>query len=247
MMTMRKRVRPLHTHRLAVRHSVDYSSSDHFSSDDSSRDSSSSSSSKTSSDSSADSLSESTSSHSSSDHSLPTPSSGMRPSHHLCSLVPSNHRSSATISDRPSHDSSSTNPSRKRSRSPVASLPLSLPIPRALSYARVDLLPSPKRIRNPELATDLEGCLEDSFKPYSPREVGLGVDFEDESSEPSRSKGANLEEDVDVVRSNGNDIDLEIQVEINECIAYADAVTPRQGENARRKQEWISSQHTVSL
>ncbi|GJR50028.1 hypothetical protein Tco_1400549 [Tanacetum coccineum] len=37
MMTMRKRVGLLPTHRLAVRHSVDYSSSDHFSSDDSSR------------------------------------------------------------------------------------------------------------------------------------------------------------------------------------------------------------------
>ncbi|GJS90008.1 reverse transcriptase domain-containing protein [Tanacetum coccineum] len=48
MMTARKRVGPLPTHRLAVRHLVDYSSSDHFSSDDSSRDSSSSSSSETS-------------------------------------------------------------------------------------------------------------------------------------------------------------------------------------------------------
>ncbi|GKC28625.1 hypothetical protein Tco_1035919, partial [Tanacetum coccineum] len=44
MMTVRKRVRPLPTHRLVVRHSVDYSSSDHFSSDDSSSNSSSSSS-----------------------------------------------------------------------------------------------------------------------------------------------------------------------------------------------------------
>ncbi|GKG41330.1 hypothetical protein Tco_0470542, partial [Tanacetum coccineum] len=48
MMTTRKRVGPLPTHRLAVRHLVDYSSSNHFSSDDSSRDSSSSSSSETS-------------------------------------------------------------------------------------------------------------------------------------------------------------------------------------------------------
>ncbi|GJW97876.1 hypothetical protein Tco_0179684 [Tanacetum coccineum] len=52
MMTARKRVGPLPTHRLAVRHSVDYSSSDHFSSDDSLRDSSSSSSSESYSDSS---------------------------------------------------------------------------------------------------------------------------------------------------------------------------------------------------
>ncbi|GJT25617.1 hypothetical protein Tco_0895554 [Tanacetum coccineum] len=49
MITARKKVGPLPTHRLAVRHSVDYSSSDHFSLDDSSRDSSSSSSSETSS------------------------------------------------------------------------------------------------------------------------------------------------------------------------------------------------------
>ncbi|GKG07068.1 hypothetical protein Tco_0330037, partial [Tanacetum coccineum] len=38
MMTASKRVGPLPTHRLAVRHSVDYSSLDHSSSDDSSSD-----------------------------------------------------------------------------------------------------------------------------------------------------------------------------------------------------------------
>ncbi|GKF46797.1 hypothetical protein Tco_0136599, partial [Tanacetum coccineum] len=80
MMTARKRVGPLPTHRLAVRHSVDYSSSDHFSSDDSSRDSSSSSLSESFSDSSMDALSNSASSRSSFDHSLPIPSSDMRPS-----------------------------------------------------------------------------------------------------------------------------------------------------------------------
>ncbi|GKG14825.1 hypothetical protein Tco_0354425, partial [Tanacetum coccineum] len=95
MMTVRKRVGPLPTHRLAVRHSVDYSSSDYFSSDDSS----SSSSSETSLDSSADALSDFASSCSSSDHSLPASPSGMRPSHHLCSLVPSIH-SSSTDSER---------------------------------------------------------------------------------------------------------------------------------------------------
>nr|GEV09372.1 hypothetical protein [Tanacetum cinerariifolium] len=135
MMTTRKRVGPLPTHRLAMRHSVDYSSSYHFSSDDSSRDSSSSSSSKTSLDSSADVLSDSASSRSTLDHSLPAPSSDMRPTHHLCSLVPSIHRSSVAIFARQSKDSSSTSPSHKRSRSPDASVPLSLPIPRALSYA----------------------------------------------------------------------------------------------------------------
>ncbi|GKA33663.1 hypothetical protein Tco_0720092 [Tanacetum coccineum] len=176
MMTARKRVGSLPTHHLAMRHSVDYSSLDHFSLDDSLRDSSSSSSSETSLDSSADALSDSASSRSSSDHLLPTPSSGMKPSHHLCALVPSIHRSSAAISDRPSHDSSSASPSYKRSRSPAAS------------------------VQSLKKATNLEGCSEDSFNPYVPREAELGVDFEDESSEPSRCRGTDLKMDVDVVR-----------------------------------------------
>nr|GEW28640.1 hypothetical protein [Tanacetum cinerariifolium] len=51
-------------------------------------------------------------------------------------------------------------------RSPTASVSLSSPFPGELSYARADLLPSPMRIRSSELATDLEGCSEDSFEPY---------------------------------------------------------------------------------
>ncbi|GJZ85405.1 hypothetical protein Tco_0650744 [Tanacetum coccineum] len=197
---------------------------DHFSLDDSSRDSSSSSSSESSSDSFADALSDSASSRSSSDHSLPTPSSGMRPNHQLCSLVLSIHRSSAAIFDRPSHNSSSASPSHKRSRSPATPIPLSLPTLGVLSCTRADLLPSPKRIRSPETATDLEGCSKDSFEPYVPREIGLGVDFVDESSDPSRFRGTDLEMDVDVVRSDEIDIDHEIQAKIDECIAYADAL-----------------------
>ncbi|GKE67874.1 hypothetical protein Tco_1522035, partial [Tanacetum coccineum] len=215
------------THRLAVRHSVDYSSSDYFSSDDSS----SSSSSETSSDSSVDALFDFASSRSSSDHSLPASPSDTRSSHRLCPLVPSVHHSS-TISERPSHDSSSASHSCKRSRSPVASVPLSSPTLGALSYARADLLPSPKRIRSPETITDLEDSSEDSFEPYVPREVRVGVDFEDESSEPSRSRGADLKMDVDVMRSDGIKIDLEIQDEINECFAYADSLGDR-GIDAR--------------
>ncbi|GKB74119.1 putative reverse transcriptase domain-containing protein, partial [Tanacetum coccineum] len=161
MMTARKRVGPLPTHHVVVRHSVDYSFSDHFSSDDSS----SSSSSETSSDSPTDALSDSASSRSSSDHSLPV--------------------------------------------SPL------------------DLLPSPKRIRSPETATDLEDCSKDRFEPYVPREVGLGVDFEDESSKPSRSRGADLVMDVDVVRSDEIEIDHEIQAETDKCFAYADALRDR--------------------
>ncbi|GJR03940.1 RNA-directed DNA polymerase [Tanacetum coccineum] len=237
-MTARKMVGPLPTHHLAVRHLVDYSSLDHFFSDDSS----SSSSSETSSDSSIDALSDSASSCSSSDHLLPVSPSGTRPNHHLCSLIPSIHRSSTDF-ERPSHDSSSASPSRKRSRSPIASVPLSSPILGALSYARADLLPSPKRIRRSESAMDLEGCSEDSFEPYVPREVRLGVNIEDESSEPSRSRGADLEIDVDVVRSDGIEIYPEIQAEIDECFDYADALRDR-GIDARVVVEAIDREET---
>nr|GEW24134.1 putative reverse transcriptase domain-containing protein [Tanacetum cinerariifolium] len=208
MMTARKRVGTLPTHRFNVRHLVDYSSSCHFSSDDSSRDSSSSSSSDTSSDSSVDVLSDSASSRSSSDYSLPAPSSGMRPIHRICLLVPSIHRSSAAISAIPSQDSSSASLSRKRSRSLTASVSSSLPIPGALSYVRVDHLPSPKRIRSFETASDLEVSSEDRFEPYIPR-------------------GIDLEMVVDVVSCDGIEIDPEIQAEIDECIAYVDALRDR--------------------
>ncbi|GKC72058.1 hypothetical protein Tco_1117941 [Tanacetum coccineum] len=102
-----------------------------------------------------------------------------------------------------------------------------LPTLGALSYACANLLPLPKRIRSPKTAIDLEGCSEDSFEPYVPREAGLGVDFEDESSESSKHRGTDLEMDVDVVRSDGIDTDPEIQAEIDECITYADALRNR--------------------
>ncbi|GJX80363.1 hypothetical protein Tco_0328512, partial [Tanacetum coccineum] len=180
------------------------------------------------SDSHADALSDLASSRSSSDHSLPASPSGTRSSHRLCSLVPSVHRLSA-ISERPSYDSSFASRSRKRSRSPVASVPLSSPTLGALFYARADLLPSPKRIRSPETATDLEDCSEDRFEPYAPREVGLGVDFKDGSSEPSRSRGDDLVMDVDVVRSDG----IEINPEIHELV-LVEAVDRKENETGTR-------------
>nr|GEW18511.1 reverse transcriptase domain-containing protein [Tanacetum cinerariifolium] len=297
LMTTRKRVGPLPTHRLAVRHSVDYSSSDHFSSDNSSRDhfslnyssrdSSSSSSSETFSDSSADALTDFASSHSSSDHSLPASSSGIRPSHHLCSLdrfepyvprgtdlemdvdvvwsdgieidteirvemdkciayadalrdrqidvrvlvevvdqdeVRTDMRGSVEVRvDRVTHlviADDIPKPAQEEGAvevtgaNPLLHLyPLSSPIPGALSYARADHLPSPKRIMSSKIATDLEVSLEDRFEPYVPR-------------------GTDLEIDVDVVRSNRIETDLEIHAEIDECIAYADAHRDR-GIDAR--------------
>nr|GEV91811.1 hypothetical protein [Tanacetum cinerariifolium] len=132
----------------------------------------------------------------------------MRPSHRLCSLVSSVPHLSTAITDRPSHDSSFASPSRKRSISSAASIPLSSPIPGALSYARADLLSSPKRIRSFDYVTDLE-------------------DSSAESSEPSRSRGIELEMEVDVVRSDRIDINLKIQAEVDECTAYADALRAR--------------------
>nr|GFA05596.1 RNA-directed DNA polymerase homolog [Tanacetum cinerariifolium] len=177
MMTVRKRVRPLPTHRLAVRHSVDYSSSDHFTSDDSSRDSPSSSSSETSSDSSLDAIFDSSSGHSSSDYSSPTLPSGMRSSHQFCSSVLSIPHSSAAITERPSHPSS-VGPSRKRSRYPTIFVLISSPLPGALSPTHDDILLPPKRIRISDSVTDLEDCSDESFESSVPRETGSRVDID---------------------------------------------------------------------
>nr|GEX61674.1 UBN2 domain-containing protein [Tanacetum cinerariifolium] len=180
--TSGKRVGPLLTHRLAVRHSVDYSSSDHFALDDSS----SSSSSETSSDSSTDALSYSASSRSSSNHSLAVPSSGMRPSHNLCSLVPSIPRSSTPISARPSHDSSSASPSRKRSRYPAACAE----IDEYIAYA--DAL----RDRGINSRVVVEAVDQDEIETGARDPVEVRVDrvthpvIEDDIPEPAQEEGA---------------------------------------------------------
>ncbi|GJW84271.1 hypothetical protein Tco_0157416 [Tanacetum coccineum] len=139
MLIARKRVGPLPTHRLAVRHSVDYSLSEHFTSDDSLRDSPSSSSSKTSSNSSTDALSDSSPSHSSLDHSSSTLPSGMRSSHQLCSSVPSIPHSSAAITDRPSHSSPARSSSKRSSDSlniePDIDLEIQAEIDECIAYA----------------------------------------------------------------------------------------------------------------
>ncbi|GKA68805.1 hypothetical protein Tco_0768722, partial [Tanacetum coccineum] len=144
----------LHTHRIALRYSTDYSSSDCFTSDDTSRDSSSDSSLDTSSDSHLDASSDSSSRHSSSCY---------------------------AILDSPcdSPTATSAGPSRKRCRSPTSSVLVDSPVRRALSPVRVDLFPLPKRIRDSNSVTDLEVSLEEGYVPYVPREVGLGVDVED--------------------------------------------------------------------
>ncbi|GJS80651.1 hypothetical protein Tco_0730532 [Tanacetum coccineum] len=208
MMTARKRVGPLPTHRLVVRHSVDYSSFGSFSLDDSIIEFISS---ETSSDSPTDALSDSASSRSSPYHSLPTSPSGMTSSHRLCSL------------------------------SRVFIVHLLFLRDHLMILLLVSLLEG-----SPKTATNLEDCSEDRFEPYVPREVGLGVDFEDESSEPSRSRGADLVMDVDVVRSDGIEIDPEIQAEIDECFAYADALRDR-GIDARVVVEAVDREESETV
>nr|GFA30850.1 hypothetical protein [Tanacetum cinerariifolium] len=126
MMTARKRVGPLPVQQLAVRHSVDYSLTYYFSLDDSARDSSSDSSPEASSDFHSDASSDPSSRHSLSDHSS---------------------------SDLPS---TFAGPSRKRRRSPMTSVPALAPISGALSHVRVDLIPSPKRVRDSGCSADVE-------------------------------------------------------------------------------------------
>ncbi|GJU37248.1 hypothetical protein Tco_1185602 [Tanacetum coccineum] len=178
MMTARKRVGPLPVQQLAVRHSVDHSSSDYFSPDDSARDSSSDSSSEASSDFHSDASSDSSSRHLLSDHSSP---------------------------DLPS---TSARPSRKRRRSPMTSIPVLPPVFGALSHIRADLIPSPKRIRDSGYLTDVE---------VDPRETSLRDDVIVKGSDEPH-----LEQDIDP----------EIQVDIDKCFAYTDALRDR-GIDAR--------------
>ncbi|GJY42102.1 retrovirus-related pol polyprotein from transposon 17.6 [Tanacetum coccineum] len=178
MMTARKRVGPLPTHRLAVRHSADHSLSDYFSQDDSARDSFSDLSSEASSDFHSDASPDSLSGHSLSDHYSP---------------------------DLPS---TSAGPSRKRRRSSMTSVPALPPVFGALSPVRADLIPSPKRVKDFGYLADVE---------VDPKEISLRDDaIIRVSDEP------HLEQDIDP----------EIQAEIDECIAYADALRDR-GIDAR--------------
>ncbi|GKE29776.1 hypothetical protein Tco_1445160, partial [Tanacetum coccineum] len=147
---------------------------------------------------------------------------GSLPTHRLASRYPSYSSSSDSssgyaISDSPgdSLTAAFARPFCKRCRYPTSFVPIVSPIHGALSPVRTDLSPPPKRIRDSDSVTDLEISLEDSYKPYVPREVGLGVDFED-SYEPYTEP----------------DIDSDIQADINKCIAYTDAIRAR-GIDAR--------------
>ncbi|GJW75078.1 hypothetical protein Tco_0134448, partial [Tanacetum coccineum] len=99
--------------------------------------------------------------------------------------------------------SNSAGPSRKRCRFAMTSVHALSLISGALSPVRADLIPSPKRVKDSGYLTDIE---------VDPREISLRDDaIVRVSNEP------HLEQDIDP----------EIQAEIDECIAYADALRDR--------------------
>nr|GFC42050.1 hypothetical protein [Tanacetum cinerariifolium] len=105
-------------------------------------------------------------------------------------------------------------PSRKRRRSLMTSVSALPPVSKALSHVRADLIPSPKRVRDSGYMADVEVGL---------RETSLRDDvIARGSDEPHLEK----------------DIDLEIQVEIDKCFAYADALRDR-GIDARVEVEAV--------
>ncbi|GJU22008.1 reverse transcriptase domain-containing protein [Tanacetum coccineum] len=125
------------------------------------------------------------------------------------------------LSDHYSPDlpSTSAGPSRKRRRSPMTSVPALSPVSGALSPVRADLIPSPKRVRDSGYSTDVE---------VDHREISLRDDaIVRVSDEP------HLEQDSDP----------EIQAEIDECCAYADALRDR-GIDARVVVEAIDRDET---
>ncbi|GKB07324.1 hypothetical protein Tco_0835608 [Tanacetum coccineum] len=133
---------------------------------------------------------------------------------------------SDTLSDSSSRQSSSGHPisdcpcdspasifarlSRKRCRSPTISVPVASLVPRALSPIHADLLPPYKRIRDSDSVTDFEVSSEEDYVPHVPREIGLGVNVED-NYEPYTEP----------------DIDPDVHADIDACIAFADDIAAR--------------------
>ncbi|GKD78890.1 hypothetical protein Tco_1341511 [Tanacetum coccineum] len=158
-----------------------------------------------------------------------TPDTPPSPTHDSSSEASSNFHSddSSDSSSRhslsghssPDLPSTSAGPSRKRHRSPTMSVPTLSPVFGALSPVRADLIPSPKRVKDSGYLADVE---------VDPREISLRDDaIVRVSDEP------HLEQDIDP----------EIQAEINECFAYANALRDR-GIDARVVVEAIDQDET---
>ncbi|GJS08098.1 hypothetical protein Tco_0364894 [Tanacetum coccineum] len=119
----------------------------------------------------------------------------------------------------PDLPSTSAGPSSKRRRSPMTYVPALSPVSRALSPVCADLIPSPKRVKDSGYLADVE---------VDPREISLRDDtIVRVSDEPY------LEQDTDP----------DLQAEIDECIAYADALRDR-GIDARVVVEAVDQDET---
>ncbi|GKA59166.1 hypothetical protein Tco_0758479 [Tanacetum coccineum] len=155
----------------------------------------------------------------SADHSSSDSSSEASSDFHLDASSDSSSRHSLSDHSSPDLPSTSAGPSRKRRRSPMTSVPALSPVSGALSPVRADLIPSPKRVKDSGYLADVE---------VDPREISLRDDaIVRVSDEP------HLEQDIDP----------EIQAEIDECIAYADALRDR-GIDARVVVEAIDRDET---
>ncbi|GKF75537.1 hypothetical protein Tco_0224981, partial [Tanacetum coccineum] len=86
---------------------------------------------------------------------------------------------------------------------------VSSPITGALSFVCADLLPHRKWIRTSDSMMDLGVSLDESSESSIPRETGLRVDVDVEGSDEPYSEP---------------DINHDVQVEIDKCIAYAGAL-----------------------
>ncbi|GKB49614.1 putative reverse transcriptase domain-containing protein [Tanacetum coccineum] len=155
----------------------------------------------------------------SADHSSSDSSSEASSDFHSDASSDSSSRYSLSDHSSPNLSGTSAGPSRKRRRSPMTSVPALSPVSGALSPVCADLIPSPKRVKDSGYLADVE---------VDPREISLRDDaIVRVSDEP------HLEQDIDP----------EIQAEIDECIAYADALRDR-GIDARVVVEAIDRDET---
>ncbi|GJY98261.1 hypothetical protein Tco_0515171, partial [Tanacetum coccineum] len=155
----------------------------------------------------------------STDHSSSDSSSEASSDFHLDASSDPSSRHSLSDHSSPDLPGTSAGLSRKRRRSPMTSVPALSPVSGALSPVRADLIPSPKRVRDSGYLAEVE---------VDPRETSLRDDvIVGVSDEP------HLEQDSDP----------EVQAEIDECFAYADALRDR-GIDARVVVETIDRDET---
>ncbi|GJX72371.1 hypothetical protein Tco_0309542 [Tanacetum coccineum] len=159
----------------------------------------------------------------STDHSSSDSSSEASSDFHSDASSDSSSRHSLSDHSSPVLPSTSAGLSRKRRRSPMTSVPALSPVSGALSPVRADLIPSPKRVRDSGYLTDVE------------------VDHRETSLRDDAIVGVSDEPHLE------QDSDPEVQAEIDECFAYADALRDR-GIDARvvvetidRSEIWLSS------